>query len=103
MPLRCPDNSVMLSASFRNQCPDASEIRTYANSIIHTLDKFGIYVSTRSACSCSKNTYSHVLKSIGLSDELIDGTIRFSLSTFNTNKDIKYTVSTLKAILDNHK
>ena len=27
-PIRCPDNSDMLSGCFRNQCPDVAEIRT---------------------------------------------------------------------------
>ncbi len=43
-----------------------------------------IYVSTGSACSEGKEGPSHVLKGIGLSDELAESTIRISLGKFNT-------------------
>lgn len=43
-----------------------------------------IYVSTGSACSEEKEGPSHVLKAIGLPDELAESTIRISLGKFNT-------------------
>ncbi len=43
-----------------------------------------IYVSTGSACSEGKEGPSHVLKAIGLSDELAESTIRISIGKFNT-------------------
>lgn len=44
-----------------------------------------IYVSTGSACSEGKEGPSHVLKAIGLPDELAESTIRISLGKFNTH------------------
>lgn len=41
-PIRCPDNSDMLSGCFRNQCPDVAEIRTFVN-IMFQLFEFSIY------------------------------------------------------------
>lgn len=43
-----------------------------------------IYVSTGSACSEGKEGPSHVLKAIGLPEELSESTIRISLGKFNT-------------------
>lgn len=43
-----------------------------------------IYVSTGSACSEGKEGPSHVLKAIGLTEELAESTIRISLGKFNT-------------------
>ncbi len=43
-----------------------------------------IYVSTGSACSEAKEGPSHVLKAIGLPDELAESTVRISLGKFNT-------------------
>lgn len=43
-----------------------------------------IYVSTGSACSEGKEGPSHVLKAIGLTDEVAESTIRISLGKFNT-------------------
>lgn len=48
-----------------------------------------IYVSTGSACSEGKEGPSHVLKAIGLSDELAESTIRISLGKFNTHECVE--------------
>ncbi|MDR0880038.1 MAG: cysteine desulfurase [Clostridioides sp.] len=55
--------------------------------LLHFLEKKRVYVSTGSACS-SKKKGSHVLNAIGLSNEEIEGTIRFSLSDLNTEEEI---------------
>lgn len=65
--------------------------------ILHTLENDGIYVSSGSACSSHKNAPSYVLTAIGLPMELIDGSIRFSLSEFTTQEEIDYTLKKLKA------
>lgn len=63
--------------------------------LLHYLEQKEIYVSTGSACS-SKKKGSHVLNSIGLSPEEIEGAIRFSLSDLNTEEEIKETIKVLK-------
>lgn len=57
--------------------------------MLHTLEREGIYVSSGSACSSHKREPSYVLTAIGLEPRMIDGSIRFSLSEFNTCEDIK--------------
>ena len=47
-----------------------------------------IYVSTGSACSEGKEGPSHVLKAIGLPDELAESTIRISIGKFNTPENV---------------
>ncbi|MDD7511667.1 MAG: cysteine desulfurase family protein [Peptostreptococcaceae bacterium] len=64
--------------------------------LLHTLEQDEIYVSTGSACSSNKKGQSHVLKAMGLSDKEIEGAVRFSLSEFNTKKDIEITVEKVK-------
>ncbi len=64
--------------------------------LLRTLDDKGIYVSAGSACSAKGNKESHVLKALGLSDEEIRGTIRFSFNAENTNEEIDYTIEVLK-------
>ena len=64
--------------------------------ILHTLENDGIYVSSGSACSSHKKAPSYVLTAIGLPPELIDGSIRFSLSEFTTQEEIDYTIEKLK-------
>ncbi|MGI6669357.1 MAG: cysteine desulfurase family protein [Acetivibrionales bacterium] len=67
--------------------------------LLHHLEQKGIYVSTGSACSSRKNTRSHVLEAMGIADDLIDGAIRFSFSTFNTEQEIGIVIETLKEIV----
>lgn len=64
--------------------------------ILHSLEQNGIYVSTESACSSKKKEKSHVLSAMGLSDDEAEGTLRFSLSAFNTIEEINHTVAVTK-------
>lgn len=68
--------------------------------LLHFLEDRGIYVSTGSACSSHGQGKSYVLTAIGLSNEEIEGAIRFSLSHFNTKEDIDYVVEELKKSVD---
>lgn len=63
--------------------------------LLHVLESNGIYVSTGSACN-SKKKLSYVLGAMGLSEKITDGSVRFSLSEFNTEEEIDYTVGVLK-------
>ena len=68
-------------------------------SIMHRLDLKGICVSTGSACDSKETQISHVLKAIGLEVMLAKGTIRISLSKYNTEYDMMKIVQVLVGIL----
>ena len=51
-----------------------------------------IALSTGSACSSFEQQPSHVLRALGLSDELIDSSVRFSVGRFTTADDVDRTV-----------
>ncbi len=63
--------------------------------LLHALEERGIYVSAGSACAAHKPQPSATLKAIGVEKELLESTIRFSLSVFTTKEEIEYTVQTL--------
>jgi len=66
-----------------------------AEILLHTLESNGIYVSMGSACS-SKKKGSHVLQSIGLDEDEIQGAIRFSLSSLNSRSEVDELIPVLK-------
>lgn len=63
--------------------------------LLHVLESKGIYVSTGSACNSRKNKFSYVLAEMNLGAQRIDSAVRFSLSEFNTEDEIEYTVEVL--------
>lgn len=67
--------------------------------MLHALEDKGIYVSAGSACSSNKPHAgaSATLRGIGLDKDLLDSTIRFSMSVETTQEEIDYT---LKAMYD---
>lgn len=64
--------------------------------LLHMLEQKDIFVSTGSACSSNKKGQSHVLKAAGLTDEEIEGAVRFSFSRFNTVEEMDYVIANLK-------
>ncbi len=64
--------------------------------LLHVLESKGIYVSSGSACNSKKDSVSYVLKAMKLGKERIDSAIRFSLSEFNTQEEIEYTIEVVQ-------
>lgn len=62
-------------------------------SMVYMLDLDGIFVSSGSACNSRSIEPSHVLKSIGLSDDEANRSIRFTLSEDTTEEQIDYVLS----------
>lgn len=70
-----------------------------AEVLLHALEDKGIYVSAGSACSSNKPAVSRTLKSIGLKQELLDSTVRFSFSVETTKEEIDYALSEMAALI----
>ena len=68
-------------------------------SIMFLLDMEGIAVSTGSACSSGSTKPSYVLEAIGLPADLVQGTVRFSLSKSTTKEEIDFVVEKLEEIV----
>lgn len=60
--------------------------------MLHSLEDKGVYVSAGSACASHKHTVSDTLNAMKISTDLMDSTIRFSLSVFTTQEEIDYTL-----------
>lgn len=61
---------------------------------------YNVYVSNGSACAKGKK--SHVLTAAGLSDELIDKSIRISFSRFSTKNDVDMLIHAISDLINKH-
>lgn len=93
---------IIINGSMENRHPgnlNATFKYIEGESILIQLDACGICISTGSACSSKSLKPSHVLSALGVPDELIHGTIRFSVGDFTTKEDIDYTVECTKKVV----
>lgn len=67
--------------------------------LLHALEEKGIYVSSGSACSSNHPAISGTLKAVGVRDELLAATLRFSFGMFNTPEEVDYCIEMLKELL----
>jgi len=68
--------------------------------LLLAMDKQGICASTGSACASGSLQPSHVLRAMGIPFTSIHGSVRFSLSTYNTEEDIDYVLEVLPGIVE---
>ena len=69
-------------------------------SILLMLNSMGISVSTGSACSSKSLEPSHVLMTLGVNEEDIHGTIRFTVGDFTTKEDVDYVLDCLEEVVE---
>ncbi len=69
-------------------------------SIVDRLSEIGICVSTGSACSSKSLTISHVLDAMKVEPSCINSVIRFSLSRYTSEEEIKYVIHNLPKIIE---
>ena len=69
-------------------------------SMLMLLNSKGIAVSSGSACTSRALKASHVLIAMGLSHEIAQGSILFTLGIDNTNQDIDYVLEVMLSIVD---
>jgi cysteine desulfurase len=68
-------------------------------SILAHMDEAGICVSTGSACNAESHVSSAVLRAMNVPYSAAQGSIRFSLGRYNTEEEIEYALSNLRAII----
>jgi len=68
--------------------------------LLMNLDAMGIVCSSGSACASSTHEPSHVLRAIGLPDNLAQGSLRLSLGRYTTSEDVTYVVESLPKVVE---
>ena len=69
-------------------------------SILLMLSNLGICASSGSACTSGSLEPSHVLRAMGVPFTAAHGSVRFSLSVYNTGEDIDYILEKLPPIIE---
>ncbi|MGB9500109.1 MAG: cysteine desulfurase NifS [Dissulfuribacterales bacterium] len=68
--------------------------------ILLMLDQLGICASSGSACTSGSLEPSHVMRAMGVPFTAAHGSIRFSLSTYNTEKEVDFVIENLPPIIE---
>jgi len=98
---KCPGSR--LNGDKENRLPNTSNISfeyIEGESILLMLDKYGICASSGSACTSGSLEPSHVLRAMGVPFTAAHGSIRFSLSRYNTEEEVDYTIEKMPAIIN---
>jgi cysteine desulfurase len=98
---KCPD--CRLNGDPDNRLPNTSNISfeyIEGEAILLMLDKYGICASSGSACTSGSLEPSHVLRAMGVPFTAAHGSIRFSLSRYNTEEEVDYTIEKLPPIVN---
>ncbi len=56
--------------------------------LLHTLESMGVYVSTQSACSSKKQRVSPILLAMGIEPQIAESSIRISFDRFNSTDEM---------------
>lgn len=97
---KCPD--ARRNGHPLNRLPNTSNISfeyVEGESILLMLDYAGIAVSTGSACSSGSLEPSHVLTAMDIPFTAKHGSVRFSLSRYNTEQEIDYVIEQTPPII----
>ena len=63
------------------------------------MSDLGICVSTGSACASGSLDPSHVIRAMGVPFTALHGSVRFSLSRYNTQEDVDYVLEHLPPVI----
>lgn len=94
--------AVKVNGDIENRLPNTTSIAfeyIEGESILMHLDRFGICASSGSACTTGSLEPSHVLRAMGVPYTAAHGSIRFSLSRFNTDAEIDFVLEKLPPII----
>lgn len=86
-----------------NRLPNTSSISfefVEGEAILLLLDQFGICASSGSACTSGSLQPSHVLRAMGVPFTMAHGSIRFSLSVYNTEEEIDFVLEKMPQVIE---
>jgi cysteine desulfurase len=97
----CPDSRV--NGDVRDRLPNTTNISfeyVEGEAILLLLDRHGVCASSGSACTSGSLEPSHVLRAMGVPFTAAHGSIRFSLSRYNSEDEVDFTIEKMPGIID---
>jgi len=86
-----------------NRLPNTTNISfefIEGEAILLSLDQFGICASSGSACTSGSLEPSHVMRAMGVPFTAAHGSIRFSLSRYNTEEEVDFVIEKIPAMVN---
>lgn len=96
----CPDARV--NGDVNNRLPNTTNLSfeyVEGEAILLRLNEFGICASSGSACTSGSLEPSHVLRAMGIPATAIHGSVRFSLSRYNTEAEVEKVIEIMPGIM----
>lgn len=93
----------MVNGNRENRLPNTTSIAfeyVEGESILLLMDQHGICASSGSACTSGSLEPSHVLRAMGVPFTAAHGSIRFSLSPYNTEAEMDFIIDKLPPIIE---
>ncbi|MFH1674988.1 MAG: cysteine desulfurase NifS [Pseudomonadota bacterium] len=95
--------NAMLNGDREHRLPNTTSISfeyVEGEAILLMMNEFGICASSGSACTSGSLEPSHVLRAMGVPFTAAHGSIRFSLSIYNTEEEIDFIIEKLPPIIE---
>ena len=96
----CPD--VRVNGDINNRLPNTTNVSfeyIEGEAILLRLNEYNVCASSGSACTSGSLEPSHVLRAMGVPFTAVHGSIRFSLSRYNTNEEIEKVIELMPPII----
>jgi cysteine desulfurase len=96
----CPD--VRVNGDINKRLPNTTNLSfeyVEGEAILLRLNEYGICASSGSACTSGSLEPSHVLRAMGVPYTAVHGSIRFSLSRYNTEKEIDTVIDLMPGVI----
>lgn len=93
----------MVNGDTKNRLPNTTSIAfeyVEGEAILLMMNEHGICASSGSACTSGSLEPSHVLRAMGVPFTAAHGSIRYSLSRYNTEKEIDFVIEKMPPIID---
>jgi cysteine desulfurase len=97
----CTDAKI--NGDTENRLPNTTNISfefIEGEAILLLLDKYGICASSGSACTSGSLEPSHVLRAMGVPFTFAHGSVRFSLSRYNTEQEVDFAIEKMPEIVN---